>query len=254
MTTIEVLTSGIWQTTTTIVASARSCLIIDPAYFPRELAAIRDRARQLGEVTAVAFTHGHWDHVMGYQAMPPAPLWLARTLDAKIASGSADRYLEDARQFDSRWYVPRPHGYRWPSQRRPIDDDERLIVGRAELRALHLPGHSSDGLGLVVDGALLAGDYLSPLEIPFVEDAVAYRATLDRLIALSGELAEIIPGHGPRLTVGEALAIARADRDYVDRLIEARDRASALAIEWPRAHQVVGMYEHHVENVDARFG
>jgi len=252
---IEVLTSGIWQTTTTIVSSDRRCLVVDPAYFPRELDAIAARVAELGQAEAVLFTHGHWDHVMGHTVLPGVPVWLSHALDASIAANDARaaRYLDDAREFDSRWYVPRPGGHRWPTRRRGVRDGDRIELGALALRALHLPGHSPDGLGLAIEplGALLVGDYLSPCEIPFVEDAPAYRATLARLCDELAHVREVIPGHGPRLTRDEAMHIARGDLAYLDRLLEAaarRDRAAALAIELPRAADVVGMRDHHIDN------
>src|SRR4051812_8715776 len=73
---LDVLTSGIWQTTTTILSHGGACAVIDPAYFPRELAAITARVAELGRADAVVFTHGHWDHVMGHSALPGTPVWL----------------------------------------------------------------------------------------------------------------------------------------------------------------------------------
>jgi glyoxylase-like metal-dependent hydrolase (beta-lactamase superfamily II) len=246
---IDVLTSGIWQTNTTIVSSRGGCVVVDPAYFPRELDAITARVAELGHADAVVFTHGHWDHVMGHTALPDAPVWLSSVLEASIRTDDprAAKYLVDARAFDSRWYVPRPAGHRWPAKLRGIADGEQLDAG-VQMRALHLPGHSPDGLGLVVDGLLLVGDYLSPCEIPFVDDARAYRATLVRLVELLAEVSDVVPGHGPRLTSAEATAIARADLEYLDRLLDARDLEVAWAIAFPRAAEVVGMREHHLEN------
>jgi hydroxyacylglutathione hydrolase len=247
---VKVLTSGIWQTSSTILARGDATLVVDPAYFPRELDAIAEAA---GPVTAVAFTHGHWDHVMGH-ARFDAPVWLGRHLEAAIASRDPRgvRYLEDAREFDSRWYVPRD-GYAWPARRRALTDGERIDLGGSPIRVLELAGHSFDGIALVVEalGVLLPGDHLSPCEIPFVEDARAYRATLVRLLALLGELREVIPGHGPRMSAADAVAIARADLDYVDRLLDVaarRDVAAAVAMPLPRAADVVGMRDHHRDN------
>jgi glyoxylase-like metal-dependent hydrolase (beta-lactamase superfamily II) len=39
---------------------------------PRELVDLRELASQRGQVRAVAFTHGHWDHVAGWQTFPGA--------------------------------------------------------------------------------------------------------------------------------------------------------------------------------------
>jgi glyoxylase-like metal-dependent hydrolase (beta-lactamase superfamily II) len=247
---VEVLTSGIWQTTSTIVESGGACVVIDPAYFPRELEAIAARVGELGRAEAVVFTHGHWDHVMGHTALPGAPVWLSQTLDRLISDGDprAEKYLDGARELDSRWYVPRPHGHRWPDQRRGLVDGETIEIGGAPLRVLHLPGHSPDGLGILVGETLLVGDYLSPCEIPFVDDIDAYLATLSRLAGLIANVRDVIPGHGHTLAARDAMLILNQDAAYLEQLVLARDRSVAHHIQLPRAADVSGMRDHHLEN------
>lgn len=247
---IDVLTSGIWQTNSTILSERGNCVVVDPAYFPRELDAIAAQVRERGHASAVVFTHGHWDHVMGHSALPGAPVHVSRVLADDIARDAprAAKYLDDARDFDAQWYVVRPHGHRWPSDLRGVAEAERVEIGGIALRALELPGHSPDGLGLVIDDRLLVGDYLSPCEIPFIDDARAYRAILVRLLDALPAIREVILGHGPRLGASEAIAIARADLDYLDRLLDARDLDHALAVALPRAADVPGMTEHHRDN------
>jgi len=61
----------------------------------------------------------------------------------------------------------------------------------------------------------------------------------------------VIPGHGPPLSAGDALSIAREDLRYLDdiaRCAESNDAVAALRIALPRAEDVVGMREHHREN------
>jgi len=254
--TPEILTSGIWQTTTTILVGGEGCVVVDPAYFPRELEVIAARAAAAGGAGAVVFTHGHWDHVMGHAALPGAPVWASAELARAVAAGEprTRRDLDGARDFDSRWYVPRPAGWAWPADLRGLADGQRIELAGIAVRALAVAGHSPDGLAVVVEdcGLLLAGDHLSPCEIPFVDDLDGYRATLERLLELlAGEVREVVPGHGHRLSAAEAAAIARDDLVYLDRLAEAgarRDLDGARAMPLPRAGDVVGMRDHHRDN------
>jgi hydroxyacylglutathione hydrolase len=244
---IDVTWSGIWQTTSTVLSLDGGCLVVDPAYFPRELDDLAALARSRGETLAVAFTHGHWDHIAGWQSFPGAEVLGAPRLAQAVAAAD-ESALADARDFDGRWYVTRPEPLRWPPAVRAVGEGP-LTVGPLELRALSLPGHSPDGLGLIAGDVLLPGDYLSPCEIPFVDDAAAYRDTLVRLLGLLGaDVGTVIPGHGPRLSAAQARAIAEADVVYVEALLAAPDEAAALAIPWPRAALVPGMGTHHEKN------
>jgi hydroxyacylglutathione hydrolase len=248
---IDVMTSGIWQLSSIVLSGGGECLVVDPGYFPRELVDLARLAAERGRTRGVVFTHGHWDHVVGWSTFPGAPVHASRALADAVAGGGelARANLDKARDFDGTWYVDR--ALSWPASVGALGEEDTLTVGGAAVRALLLPGHSPDGLALVAERTLLCGDYLSPLEIPFVDDLHAYRETLARMLALLGELDQVVPGHGPRLSAGEARSIARADLAYLDALAscaERDDEAGAAAIVLPRADSVPGMREHHMKN------
>ncbi|HEX6389899.1 MAG TPA: MBL fold metallo-hydrolase, partial [Solirubrobacteraceae bacterium] len=79
-------------------------------------------------------------------------------------------------------------------------------------------GHTVDGMAIWVPWTrvLIAGDYLSPVEIPIVVDAGAYRATLERLRPLVEAADWVVPGHGEVLDGTRALAILREDVRYLE--------------------------------------
>ncbi len=253
-TKIEILQSGIWQLNSVIISRSGECIIIDPGYFPRELEDLVNLAKMLGSTKNVIFTHGHWDHIVGWSHFPMATVLGSNSLKNAIDSGStaAQENLKCAQEFDSRWYVERQTSLKWP-EIKSLSEGDLLEVGKTHIHVLETPGHSLDGLALFLkeEDVLLAGDYLSPLEIPFIDDLQSYRNTLLRFIDLLSDVKKIIPGHGPVLTSKQAREIALADLKYLDELetcVTSNDATSAVRISLPRAENVVGMRNFHLEN------
>lgn len=268
---IDVRTSGIWQLCSAVLTSGGVSLVVDPGYFPRELDELAALAAERGVVRQVAFTHGHWDHAMGWRHFPGAEIVMSPALQDAIATGGelVQKNLADAEDFDRTWYIERytdgtdlhsgiaPPGFPPLARTHALAEGAQLLVGEAQLVALHLPGHSIDGLGLWAreDGLLLIGDYLSPCEIPFVDDLHAYRMTLRRLLAtIDSDVRTVYPGHGRPQSAREATAIAEADLAYLDALAECalrRDAAAALALRLPRRAEQREMQAHHRDNCRA---
>lgn len=255
---MEVRHSGLWQLTSVVVAGrAGGCLVVDPGYFPRELDELETLALGCGGARGVLFTHGHWDHVLGWRNFHGAPVWGSEALAhaTRVGLPEAAKNLADAREFDGRLYVQRDGPYAWPWDLRSLGEGDPFPVDGFDAIVLHLPGHSNDGLGLYLAdlGALLVGDYLSPCEIPFVDDIVAYRATLQRLQAELDGVELVLPGHGRPLRAREAKTIVAEDLAYLNALEElafTNDREAALALKLPRAADTPGMPEHHIDNLD----
>jgi glyoxylase-like metal-dependent hydrolase (beta-lactamase superfamily II) len=69
---------------------------------------------------------------------------------------------------------------------------------------------------------LVCGDFLSPVEIPWLDEAggsrSAYRATLERLRPLVDQAEHVVPGHGAVLDAVRAAALLREDLAYLQTL------------------------------------
>jgi glyoxylase-like metal-dependent hydrolase (beta-lactamase superfamily II) len=251
---VDVRLSGIWQMTSTVVRSGGSCLAVDPGYFPRELAELVGLVPKRAKVEAVFFTHSHWDHVVGHGIFPGVPVYTSSVLARSVAARGdlAIEAMQKAREYDSQWYVERPWGYAWPADVRGIDDGGWFNIGDLDIEGFLVPGHAPDCMAIRAESYLLAGDYLSPCEIPFVDDLSAYRRTLQRLMTIiAAGIEHVIPGHGPMLSADEARRIGREDLRYLDaiaRCAEANDAAAAKTISLPRAVGVYGMANHHLDN------
>lgn len=251
---VDVKLSAIWQMTSTVITSGRSCLVVDPGYFPLELDDIVRLIPKGSTVEALVFTHSHWDHVVGHGWFPWVPVYASSVLAGSVTERGelATRAMKKAWQFDSQWYVERPGDYSWPQDLRGLDDGGWFNLGDLEIETFLIPGHAPDCMAIRAENWLLVGDYLSPCEIPFIDKLTDYRRTLQRLITLiDSGIDNVIPGHGPQLSADEARSIARDDLRYLDaiaRYAKRNDAAAAKQILLPRAEGVYGMANHHFDN------
>jgi glyoxylase-like metal-dependent hydrolase (beta-lactamase superfamily II) len=213
-TDVIVVISALWQTTCTLVRSGEEGFVIDSPLLPDELEALPSLAQQAGfPVSGLLATHGDWDHLLGRLAFPEASLGVAQSTLDRLNSepGAAQRRL---RQFDDEWYVERPGPLQLGSlQALPVPG--RLSIGADghEIELHPTPGHTPDGCAYWLSwcGVLIAGDYLSPTELPSGSDQEAYVATLERLQPLVEQAATVIPGHGAPMASTAALQVLSDD-------------------------------------------
>jgi glyoxylase-like metal-dependent hydrolase (beta-lactamase superfamily II) len=226
---VIVVTSRVWQTTSTAIRSGAEAFLVDSPVYPDELEilpAVLEQARF--PVVGLLATHGDWDHLLGRLAFPETPLGTAETTAARLTAepGAAQRKL---RSFDAEHYVERPGPLSLPgTQALPVPG--HVGIGEHELELHPADGHTPDGMAIWVPWAsvLVAGDYLSPVEIPMISEGgsvSAYRATLQRLEPLVERAAAVVPGHGGVIDGVRAAAILREDLAYLDAL--ERDGADA---------------------------
>ena len=221
---VIVVTSRFWQTTCTLVRSGTEAFCIDSPVLPDELELLPAVAAQAEfPVVGCLATHGDWDHLLGRYAFGDAPLGVAESTAARLRNepGSAQRELRD---FDDEHYVERPAPLVLSGpQSLPVPG--HCGVGERELELHPTEGHTLDGMAILIPWAsvLVLGDYVSPVEIPWISEsgsASAYLATLGRLEALIERVEHVVPGHGAVLDAERALALAREDRAYLEALVE----------------------------------
>lgn len=267
---VILITSQIWQTNCTIVRADEECFLIDSPILPEELQALPTVLEQAGieggaagprpasraplyrsHLSGLLATHGDWDHLLGRLAFPHASLGCAQSTSQRLlaAPGEPQREL---RAFDEQHYLDRPAplalGH---TQTLPVPG--RLAIGPHELELHPAEGHTCDGMAILIPWAkvLVAGDYLSAIEIPFFGeghgDLEAYRATLQRLRPLVGAAEHVVPGHGPVLDSARAMTVLDEDLAYLAALEEAGARAQL-----PPGRRTKMQRQLHAQNAAAR--
>jgi glyoxylase-like metal-dependent hydrolase (beta-lactamase superfamily II) len=221
------LASALWETSSLLLVAGGEAVAVDPGVTQAEIEAVRERASaEDARVVAVIATHGDFDHIAGIASFPEAEAVMGPRAAVRIASGAAVRDMAEEGA---------PLGLAWPGSPRC---DRVLRVGRCErvgpfsIETMELEGHTDDGVGLRLrePDVLIVGDYLSPIEYPYVyHSTVAYRSTLAGLAVLlrRDPPALVIPGHGEPLDADGALEIAETDLEY----LHALRRAVAASIE-----------------------
>jgi glyoxylase-like metal-dependent hydrolase (beta-lactamase superfamily II) len=249
-----VAVSGFWQTTCTALRAHEEAFLIDSPVLPAELEALPSLLRQAAfpQVQGLLVTHADWDHLLGRYAFPDATIGCGESTAERLRAepGAAQREL---RAFDDEHYVERP-GPLGLAGAQPLPVPGRCELGQRALELHPAPGHTADGMAILAPWAelLCCGDYLSPVEIPWLSPGgslPAYRDTLHRLRGLLERVRTVIPGHGAPLSREDALAVLEADLAYLDAL-ERDGKAARL----PEGRASAAQRRIHAENVARAHG
>ncbi|MET8692992.1 MBL fold metallo-hydrolase [Streptomyces bauhiniae] len=194
-----------WDCTVGLVVGAGTALVVDAGSSLAEGAALRAAVRRLAErdVTHLALTHPHFDHVLGAPAFAGAEVYGAVGLDV-VFRHEREALRRDAVEYGvpageaeaaARALVPPAH---LVSGEWTLD----LGGGRQALLANVGPGHTAHDLAVLVPGSpevVFCGDLVEESGEPQAgPDALPSRwpDALDRLLNLGGEDALYVPGHG----------------------------------------------------------
>jgi hydroxyacylglutathione hydrolase len=160
--------------------NTREAAVVDPSYnFDAISLLVHDKNLT---VKYAINTHNHGDHTAGNEDIKAA-------FGAKIVAHKLSRARKDT----------------------AVVDGEILKLGKVTIKVIHTPGHSPDGICLLVDGKVLTGDTLFVGECGRTDSAGGsaedmYHSLFDKLAKLNDET-EVYPGHDygpkPHSTIGD---------------------------------------------------
>ncbi len=195
-----------------VVAGPQWAIVIDTLALPEETLAIRDFVEhEIGvQVRYVINTHYHADHTWGNCFFPGATI-ISHALCRDLLAERAVPALEIARKTNPvfrQTKIVLPH----------LTFDEGVLtlrVGKKNLTIMPAPGHSADGIAVLIeeDRVLFAGDAFMPL--PYIVDGKAdeIAATIKKIGRMG--LENIIQGHGDIILRGEIEAAVKENLNYL---------------------------------------
>ncbi|NJM07674.1 MBL fold metallo-hydrolase [Candidatus Gracilibacteria bacterium] len=196
-----------------VISNGEACLI-DPGITPDEVERIAAFLQREGAaLRTILLTHSHWDHILGPEHLPEAPIVTHEAYLQQVTS-----YNEQIQQSIGRWeqqlVLVRTTPFTIPTPSSTFTDQLTISVGAIDLHLIAVPGHAADQFAVyeAETQTFWAADMFSDLEIPFVSQSLGmYQYTIDRLNELP--IALLIPGHGNPTDNSEAIA----DRVWEDR-------------------------------------
>jgi hydroxyacylglutathione hydrolase len=221
---LVIFESSLFRTTTTLIMGKDYYVLVDPNWLPNEITIIEQyiQARCSGKDPYLLYTHSDYDHIIGYGKFRHCRTIASVRFTENLESQSI---LQQIRTFDDEYYITRSYPVEYPRIDLAVAGDGiGFEIAGDEWIFYQARGHNCDGLLAYQPsgGVLIAGDYLSNIEFPYIDDSIGkYRQTLDKLewIITSGEIRILITGHGDYAENREEMLQRIEDsRDYLEKL------------------------------------
>ncbi|MER6134409.1 MBL fold metallo-hydrolase [Streptomyces sp. NPDC001815] len=221
--------SELLQNNTVVVQGRAGVLLIDPGITGDEMACLANDLRELEQPVVAGFsTHPDWDHVLWHAELGEAP----RYGTARCASFMRDLLSRPDWKARAAEALPPEIAGEVPldlfglvtglpagTARIPWDGPQVRIVEHPA----HAPGHAA--LLIEERGVLVAGDMLSDVLIPMLDDLNStndpiedYLVGLRMLEGVADNLDVVVPGHGSVGAADQVRTRIDQDRAYVHAL------------------------------------
>jgi hydroxyacylglutathione hydrolase len=205
---VTVVPAQAFDTNCYLVAPApgEQCVLIDPGI------GVLDRLdRVLAEYrlhpAAVVLTHGHLDHTFSV-----APVCGARGVTAYIHPDDRELLADPAKglSLDLQMLFGGRLPYSEPEDVAPLRNGEVVRLAGLELTIEHAPGHTGgsvlihapgDDAPLCFSGDVLFAGSIGRTDLPGGDPAAMLASLRDKVLPLADETV-VLPGHGPRTTMG----------------------------------------------------
>lgn len=189
------------MTTSVVIETNTAIILTDPTWLPNEVEEIKEYVQTIrnGKSLYIILTHSDFDHILGVGAFPDAAVIATEEF---MNHPEKNKIIEQITAFDTRYYLKRDYKLTYPRADILVKHDQQEIrIDETILTFYKAPGHTSDGLFTVIEplGILLAGDYLSDVEFPFIFSGYSdYVNTMKKAKAIlnNHHISTLVPGHG----------------------------------------------------------
>ena len=198
-----------------VILTSAGAIVVDTLAFPEETRQVLEFIEaRLGpdSVRYVVNTQSHADHVYGTYLFEGAKVVAHHRCRAALEQWGEES-LREAKEE-----LPELEEVRLRLPDLTFGDSLGLDLGERRVRLLYVPGHTSDSIAVLVEGAkvLFAGDTIMP--VPYIRwgDWRQYQESLLRLRSLKANT--VVQGHGEILLRGEMLESIDTSVAYLDRI------------------------------------
>jgi hydroxyacylglutathione hydrolase len=156
---------------------------------------------------AVLLTHGHLDHTFAV-----TPVCQARDVPAYVHPGDREMLADPVKGLSTDLKVLFGGRFTWvePSDVKALPDGGPIAVAGLEITVDHAPGHTGGSVlfrlpgndaPLCLSGDVLFAGSIGRTDLPGGDPAAMTASLRDKVLPLADETV-VLPGHGPRTTIG----------------------------------------------------